>query len=754
MTVTDRAPAALPVGFKRHLRVETVSGEAVYLLSERGTTALRGTQVEMLAPLLDGTRTLSAVISEAASMVSATDAGQLIAALARAGLVGYRDPRADSAAAAYWELAGLGSTDVDAALGATPVHVVALGRTDGGAARAECAAAGLALAPDVESAGFGLVLCDDYLEPGLAATDARFRAAGLPWLLARPGGPEVWVGPVFGTPDGPCWSCLAQRMRGHRSSQAPVRHALGLRGPVPLPEASLTAVRMMGLHSAVLETLKWVAALRYEGQGAVCRLDTWTLRSTHHPVTRRPQCPQCGDPGLVAARGRRPVVPESRPKAAAEGGNHRALPAAEVLARYRHLVDPVTGIVAGLSPAPGTPDGLDRWVSGRNLAWRGHAAEGLRSHSGGKGVTPQEAEAGALCEAVERYCGTRQGDEAVVEESFTGLGDAAVHPDTVQLFADRQYRDRNAWNATHGAMHAVPPRFDGRATREWTPLWSLTGQRERLLPTSMLYFGQGPDGVERAPWADSNGNAAGSSREDAIVQGFLELVERDAVALWWYNRLRRPGLDLDAFDEPWLARTRTVYERNGRSLWALDLTSDLGIPVVAAISRVEGDGEQRISFGFGAHFDPRLALRRAVTEMAQLLPPPTPSGESLDARAELPAELRNWWCERTVQNQPYLLPDPSESGRVPSSHHYIPRPDLKADVEAAEAVVRAHGMEMLVLDQTRPDVELPVVKVVVPGLRHFWARFGEGRLFDVPVRMGWLRKPTPYAELNPVFLFV
>ncbi|MFD9443881.1 TOMM precursor leader peptide-binding protein [Streptomyces sp. NPDC060006] len=754
MTLAGPAPAALPVGFKRHLRVETVSGEAVYLLSERGTTALRGAQIEVLAPLLDGSRTLPDVIAEASSTVSATDTGQLIAELARAGLVGYRDPLADSAAAAYWELAGLGGTEVAAAVGASPVHVVAHGRTDGDAARAACTAAGLSLAPAPHSAGFGLVLCDDYLEPALAETDSLFRAARTPWLLARPGGPEVWVGPVFGAPDGPCWSCLAQRMRGHRSGQAPVRHALGLQGPVPLPEATLPAVRMMGLHSAVLETLKWVAEMRYEGQGAVCRLDTRSLRSTHHAVVRRPQCPQCGNPGLMAERGRRPVVPVSRPKAEAAGSNHRAMSAAQVLDRYRRLVDPVTGIVAELRPAPGTPEGLDRWVSGRNLAWRGHTAEGLRSHSGGKGVTPQEAEAGALCEAVERYCGTRQGDEPVIEESFTGLGNNAVHPDTVQLFADRQYRDRSTWNATHAAMHAVPPRFDVAAVREWTPLWSLTGQRERLLPTSMLYFGQHRDGHEHAPWADSNGNAAGSSIEDAVVQGFLELVERDAVAMWWYNRLRRPAVDLDSFDEPWLARTRSVYERSGRSLWVLDLTSDLGIPVMAALSRTVGGPEQRISFGFGAHFDPRLALRRAVTEMCQLLPPDTSPGQSLGLRTDLPAELRDWWCAQTVENQPYLTPDPLASPRVPSSFSYVPRTDLKADVEAAVSAVRTQGMELLVLDQTRPDVELPVVKVVVPGLRHFWARFGPGRLFDVPVRMGWRQKPTPYEQLNPIFLFV
>ena len=45
-------------------------------------------------------------------------------------------------------------------------------------------------------------------------------------------------------------------------------------------------------------------------------------------------------------------------------------------------------------------------------------------------------------------------------------------------------------------------------------------------------------------------------------------------------------------------------------------------------------------------------------------------------------------------------------------------------------------MEFLVLDQTRPDIGMPVARVIVPGMRHFWARFAPGRLYDVPVGMG------------------
>jgi oxazoline/thiazoline synthase len=47
-----------------------------------------------------------------------------------------------------------------------------------------------------------------------------------------------------------------------------------------------------------------------------------------------------------------------------------------------------------------------------------------------------------------------------------------------------------------------------------------------------------------------------------------------------------------------------------------------------------------------------------------------------------------------------------------------------------------------------------VVKVIVPGLRHFWARFAPGRLYDAPVRLGRLDRATPYDDLNPIPLFM
>jgi hypothetical protein len=64
------------------------------------------------------------------------------------------------------------------------------------------------------------------------------------------------------------------------------------------------------------------------------------------------------------------------------------------------------------------------------------------------------------------------------------------------------------------------------------------------------------------------------------------------------------------------------------------------------------------------------------------------------------------------------------------------------------------GLEILILDQTRSDIGLPVVKIVAPGMRHFWARYAPGRLFHVPVMEGWLESAKTESELNPTAMFL
>lgn len=80
--------------------------------------------------------------------------------------------------------------------------------------------------------------------------------------------------------------------------------------------------------------------------------------------------------------------------------------------------------------------------------------------------------------------------------------------------------------------------------------------------------------------------------------------------------------------------------------------------------------------------------------------------------------------------------------------------DLARDVARCVRRAAERGLEALVLDQTRPEIGLRVVRVVVPSLRHFWPRFGPGRLYTVPVELGWLAARRREEELNPAYILL
>lgn len=159
-------------------------------------------------------------------------------------------------------------------------------------------------------------------------------------------------------------------------------------------------------------------------------------------------------------------------------------------------------------------------------------------------------------------------------------------------------------------------------------------------------------------------------------------------------------------------------------------------------------------FGFGSHLDPRVGLLRAVTELNQMLvhildsPPEGPKEELLND----PDTLR-WLRSATLATEPYLVPS-DVPALTASSYLREWTDDIKEDVLLCKSRVEQLGMEMLILDQTRPEVGMPVVKVIVPGLRHFWARFAPGRLYNAPVKMGWTAEPTAEGRLNPIPMFL
>jgi bacteriocin biosynthesis cyclodehydratase domain-containing protein len=639
------------------------------------------------------------------------------------------------------------------------VALVTVGDVDSVAALAALSAAGLSTTSEpAADADLSVVLCTDYLDSGLTEVDAAHRAAGRPWLLAKPVGATVWIGPIFQPLDHGCWHCLESRLNAHRQAERYVQDALGRTGPARRSAVSLPPLAATAMNVIALEAAKWLAGYRHPGQRSIWTFDSLDLRGRHHEVRARPQCASCGDPTLVRSLARRPVLLQPRLKAGDGGGGHRSLPPEQTLDRCRHLVSPITGVIKEVTRDWRGPSFFNVFRSGPNLAGRARNLATLRSafrmENGGKGTTALHAEVSAVCEALERHSGMFQGDEERVRGSLRSLGEQAIHPNGWQLFDERQYRGRAAWNAAHTSFNQVPAPFDEHAVVDWTPVWSLTQQRHRLLPTSLLYYGPPSQPGPRFGFADSNGNAAGSSLEDAVLQGLLELVERDAVALWWYNRTPVPGVDLDAFADPWIEELRNVYAGLGREVWVLDVTSDLGVPTMVALSRWTNSRCEGIMLGFGSHLDPVVALRRSLTELNQLMPAVLQIGPNGRFDCDGDPDAARWLGRATVANQPYLARDPAVRPRRPADFDYQYRSDLTGDVQIIRTRLERLGLEMLVLDQTRPDIGLPVVKVIVPGMRHFWARFAPGRLYDVPVRLGRLAEPTPYGELNPLPLFV
>jgi ribosomal protein S12 methylthiotransferase accessory factor len=723
------------------------------LVSEEGSWTLQGALFERVLPLLDGARTPEQIAAALAPLKPA-EVYYILEFLEKKGHLAEKAPGLEAPVEAYWAGLGLDPGPAWEALRSGRVRVRRAGSVDPAPLLRSLEAAGVNLTPgdpDLEVA-----VTDDYLRRDLLGWAAAAREAGRAWMVFRPLGLAFWVGPLFpGRAPAPaaCFGCLRHRLRRNQQVQEFLRGRNGWPEPLPTAVAALPAAMGAACSLAAVEIAKFLAGAPHNLEDRLLSMDTRTWVSKSHELVRYPACPICGDP---PQRRPGPVRLVGRRAAPSEGSGHRVTPPEATLEQYGHLVGPIAGIVSMVEPPPGTGGVFQVCTGGANGAIPVDSLESFktsfRHRSAGKGPTLVQARASALAESLERYSTEYTGAEFQIPGRYRELGEDAIHPNAVMGFSERQFRERDAWNARGSHFNAVPEPLDPDQVIPWTPVWSLTGERERLLPTQFLYF-PGP-GLCPEPWprccrACSNGNAAGNNLEEAVLQGFMELVERDATAIWWYNRLPRPGVDLASFGQSYFADLASHYASLDRDLWALDLTHDLGIPAFAALScRRETRGQ--VLFGLGCSLDPAVALLRACAELNQFV-------VGVGPQAEAPLgneETLRWLGTATLENQPYLAPDPRVPPKRLGDFANAASGDLLADIHHCRKLVEARGMEMLVLDLTRADAGMPVAKVIVPGLRHFWARFAPGRLYDVPVAMGWLERPLREADLNPTPVFI
>ena len=741
--------------FKAHLHVEVIPDEGVLILSEEAAKALHGGAYEKIVPLMDGQRSTDEIVDALAGQVDAAKVYYVLNSMESKGYLTEATPDIPASVAAFWHGAGIEPTAALSALRDRRVAVLPIGEMDSAAMLFALEAMGVKLGTQ-EHADLWLVLTDDYLRADLASINAAALQANRPWLLVRVTGRELWLGPLFQPGETGCWVCMRQRLEGNRAVHRFVTEKKNLATPPFTALGALPATQAAACQMAAVAAAQFLAGDASGLAGKVLSLDWATHTPQTHALVRHPHCPACGTAENPVMQ---PMQLQSGKAAFVRDGGHRSVSPEKTLKKYEHLVSPITGVVQMLAPVRQDEHIAHVYVAGHNHAMKldrlDHLKQGLRHASSGKGMSEMQAKVSALCEAVERYSGEFTGGELRVTRALQDWKEGeAYHPNDIMRYSTRQYAEREAWNKKGSRFNLVPEPLAENTPIDWTPLWSLTAQRHRYLPTQLVYYrAQASEGDETYyAMGCSNGNAAGNTLEEAILQGFFELVERDAVALWWYNRLRKPGVAVETFGEPYLLELAEHYRQQyQRVTWALDLTSDLGIPVFVAVSKMMEGKEERLLFGLGCHLDARIALQRAFGEMNQMLGM-AHTGEDGELSLE-DSETLEWLRHATVANQPYMAADPDQPlkrlGDYPMQHSG----EFLQDINHCRSIIEAQGMEMLVLDQTRADVGMPVVKVVVPGLRHFWARFAPGRLYDVPVKMGWLEKPLREDELNPIPIF-
>ena len=750
--------------FRNCFEVVPISPRLLLLLEEQRQIILEGAIYVRLAPLLDGGRTLSEIASALSPGTSLPEIFGGLSQLERRGCLVEGDSEPLGASEAYLE-----------ALPGTHVlygrrHRVAV-RSVGAAVKSNIEGtlidSGFEISEVNESGepgDFLIVETDDYLQPGLEAINEESLRLGRPWMLVKPIGFTPWIGPIFVPGSSGCWSCLAQRLRSNRQMERYVRDHSSIEGPIVTSLASLPATIGAAESLAVAEVERFLKVSR-EGslEGRLLSMDLLGLVTQEHVLVRRPQCRSCGEEEHRPGRAPEPVVLTSHAKRYWADGGHRVRRPEETFERFKHHVSPLLGAVTDLRPALGRyhPELTPAYVAGHNFSMGVESVvflrESLRCMSGGKGSTPIQAKVSGLAEAIERYSGMWTGEEYAVRGSLESLGPDAVHPNACMGFSEAQYQGRDAWNASQAQPISrcvlVPRPFDPSAELDWSPAWSLTNLEQKLFPSAYCYYGH-PEFAARWSIPDSNGCAAGNTLEEAILQGFMELVERDAVALWWYSRIPRRGVDLASFDVPYLRAIQRYYASIGRSLRVLDITSDLGIPTLACVSARTSGPTEDILVGFGAHFDPKVALLRAITEVNQFLPSISqtrPDGSTIYLFGDELA--RHWWKTSRMADLDYLVPDPGRPDITAGEFEDPSSDDLAEDVRHCVETARRIGLEVLVLDMTRPDLGLNVVRVIVPGLCHFWRRFGFKRLREVPVAQGWLDRPLEVDQLNPYTIF-
>ena len=372
----------------------------------------------------------------------------------------------------------------------------------------------------------------------------------------------------------------------------------------------------------------------------------------------------------------------------------------------------------------------------------------------GKGRTTDDAIAGAIGEAVERYCAAHVDSQRTRIAAFEAVADSAVAPPEFVLYSASQYAQKNF------RYH----RWEPKDEVTWIPALDVPGDRPVHVPASLVFLAANPSRAEDALCpSTSNGLAAGPDLESAVLGGLSELIERDGFLIFWMNRLPAPEVEFSA-NPPLAASIRSHYSRFGVGVRVFNVSTDLPMYVMMAVALDPSGLGPAALVGLGCHVNPALALEKSLMEVCQIRP-----GEIQRHRREQPGNrLKRYADVRTLNDHSAFLGvgerlcelDFLLKNGQRQRLDQLPNLDLgnpRANLEACARVLAGLGYRVLYSELTTPDVAdygLHVVRVLATGLQPMHFGFGEERLggqrlFTVPQRLGYASGPRTEADLNP-----
>ena len=233
--------------FKYHFHVEVEKKErAVCLLSEKRHFILQGTLYTLLAPLLDGKHTVSEIIEYFDGQFPEEKIKETLLYMEQKGYITEAAENTSCSSAAFWNLLDFDLGYVCKQLNSAKVSVKTFGRIETEPFVELLSAFNIQVADDAD---LTVVLTDDYQQQGFDEFNRQALKSKTPWVIFKPVGAVIWLGPLFIPGETGCWKCLEYRLEGNREVETTLREITNTSHPFCLwRQPRRQDVSLIGTH--------------------------------------------------------------------------------------------------------------------------------------------------------------------------------------------------------------------------------------------------------------------------------------------------------------------------------------------------------------------------------------------------------------------------------------------------------------------------------------------------------------------------